>query len=168
MHQILNSAFALVFVFCVIYAMLSDFARLRIPNAISAILLLTFPFYVIVGGVPHYMHHLYLAGVVFILFFVFFVLGWLKAADVKFLTVLVLWAGPANSSSLLLYLALFGSLFAGLLLTLRYALLQHPQIANMPFASKISRLARNGLVPYGLPIGFAALCIAPAIFGRAI
>jgi len=153
-----------MFVLCVIYAMLSDFLRLRIPNAVSATLLITFPFYVIAGGVPQIMPHLYLAGVVFVLFFVFFVMGWLKAADVKFLTVLVLWAGPALSSSFMLFLALFGGLFAGLLFSLRYALLQHPRIAEMPFAAKISRLARNGLVPYGLPIGLAALCIAPAIF----
>ena len=60
--------------------------------------------------------------------------------------------------------ALFGGVFAIGLLALRYALPFYPFLAELPVVSKFSRLARNGLCPYGLPIGVAALCVAPAIF----
>jgi Flp pilus assembly protein protease CpaA len=113
---------------------------------------------------PNVLLHLYLAGALFAVFFIFFALGWLKAADVKFMTVLILWAGPTYGTRFILFLALFSAVFGVLLSALRYALLQHPEIADKPFASKVSRLARNGIVPYGLPIGLAALCVVPAIF----
>ncbi len=62
--------------------------------------------------------------------------------------------------------ALLGGAFALMLLSLRLALPHYPQIEGIAVLSKFSHWARAGLCPYALPIGVAALCVAPAIFAR--
>jgi hypothetical protein len=45
-------------------------------------------------------------------------------------------------------------------------LIQYPQIEGFPVFDKVSGWARAGLCPYALPIGAAALLIAPEMFGK--
>lgn len=164
MNQTVQFLFAATFVVSVMFAMVSDFSRLRIPNIVSIVLVAAFAAYVLAGGVPNIWPHLMLAGAVFVTLFVFFVLGWLGAGDVKFLSALMLWAGPAQGVSFIVLFALFGGVFAMGLLGLRRALPFYPILSELPVLSKFSRWARNGLCPYGIPIGLAALCVAPSIF----
>jgi Flp pilus assembly protein protease CpaA len=84
---------------------------------------------------------------------------------VKFLSALMLWAGPQHGVLFIVLFAIFSGVFAFSLLGLRAALPYFPILADVPVVSKFSRWARNGLCPYGLPIGAAALMVAPLIFG---
>jgi prepilin peptidase CpaA len=160
----LQLLFASIFVFAVMFAMISDFSKLRIPNVVSIILILAFGGYALLGGVPTIWPHLIVAGAVFAILFVCFALSWVGAGDVKFITAVTLWAGPSHGMIFMLLFAIFGGVFAALLMGLRSALRYYPPIANVPVLDKFSRWARNGLCPYGIPIGVAALCIAPSIF----
>lgn len=164
MNQTLLMIFALVFICSVLYAMISDYSRLRIPNIVSIVLVGAFAAFALLGGVASIWPHLMLAGAVLVTMFVFFVLGWLGAGDVKLMSALMLWAGPSQGVPFVVLFALFGGVFAAGLMALRTALPYYPILAEIPVMSKFSRLARNGLCPYGLPIGVAALCVAPAIF----
>jgi prepilin peptidase CpaA len=164
MNHNLQLIFALIFVFCVLFAMISDFSRLRIPNSVSLILIAAFAVYALLGGTAAVWPHLLAAGIVFAFMFGFFALGWIGAGDVKFLGALMLWAGPSHGIGFILLFALLGGGFALSLMGLRTALQYYPILSEYPVLDKFSRWARNGLCPYGLPIGVAALCIAPSIF----
>ena len=167
MREIGLFALQFIFIFCVVYAMISDYRKLRIPNAISIILALAFfPFAFLAGPAIPLVPHLILAVAVFLLLFGFFAMGWLGGGDVKLLSALTLWAGPSHGMTFVVLFALFGGVFALALLSLRYALLQYPQIESVAGLHKPSHWARTGLCPYALPIGTAALCVAPAIFAR--
>jgi prepilin peptidase CpaA len=164
LNQTLLLIFALIFVCSVLYAMISDYSRLRIPNTVSIVLVAAFAVFVAIGGVANVWPHLLLAGAVLVTLFVFFALGWIGAGDVKLLSALMLWAGPANGVPFVVLFAILGGIFAAGLLALRWALPYYPILAELPVMSKFSRWARNGLCPYGLPIGMAALLVAPSIF----
>lgn len=162
--ETLQLLFAAIFVFCIFFAMISDFSKLRIPNTVSIILVLSFAAYAFLGGIPSVWPHVLLAGAVFAVLFVTYAMGWLGAGDVKLLAALMLWAGPSQGGVLFVLFAIFGGLFAIMLLALRSVLPFYPALAEWPVTSKFSRWARNGLIPYGIPIGIAALCVTPSIF----
>jgi prepilin peptidase CpaA len=167
LKQVLLLAFELIFIFCVIYAMITDYRRLHIPNAVSILLAAAFfPFAWLAGPAIPFWPHVLVAGAVFLLLFGFFAMGWLGGGDVKLVGAIMLWAGPSHGANFIVLFALFGGVFALMLLSLRYALLQYPRIEAIPVLSKFSRWARAGLCPYALPIGVAALCSAPAIFAK--
>ncbi len=164
MNANLDLVFAVIFVFSVVFAMISDFSRLRIPNSVSLVLVAAFAVYAAFGGIGSIWPPLILAGVVFAILFGCFAMGWIGAGDVKFLSALMLWAGPAHGAVFFALFAIFGGLFALGLVGLRRALPFYPILGDLPILSKVSRWARNGLCPYGIPIGLAALCVAPSIF----
>ena len=164
MNQTVLMTFALVFVCSVLYAMISDFSRLRIPNIVSIVLIAAFAVFALLGGTGNVWPPLILAGAVLAMLFAFFAMGWLGAGDVKLLSALMLWAGPAQGLQFVVLFAIFGGIFAAALMALRYTLPFYPMLSEIPVMSKFSRWARNGLCPYGIPIGVAALCIAPSIF----
>ncbi len=164
MNETLLTIFALIFVCSVLYAMISDFSRLRIPNLVSIVLVAAFTAFAFLGGAGNVWPHLILAGAVLATLFAFYAMGWLGAGDVKLLSALMLWAGPAQGVKFVLLFAVFGGIFAAGLLALRITLPYYPILSEIPVMSKFSRWARNGLCPYGIPIGVAALCVAPSIF----
>ncbi len=108
------------FVFCICYAIVSDFTRLRIANWIPATLTALFLVYAVIRlDVSTFGAHLMLAGMVFAFGFVSFVLGWVGGGDVKLMTALTLWAGPSLGPDLLILTTLGGGIMAFALLLLR-------------------------------------------------
>jgi prepilin peptidase CpaA len=168
LRTILLYAFELVFIFCVVYAMITDYRRLYIPNIISIVLAAAFfPFALLAGPSIPLVPHVLVAGAVFALLFASFAMGWLGGGDVKLASAIMLWAGPTQGGNFVVLFALLGGAFALMLLSLRLALPHYPQIEGIAVLGKFSQWARAGLCPYALPIGAAALCVAPAIFARA-
>ena len=112
------------FVFCVCYAIVSDFTRLRIANWIPATLTALFLVYAVLRlDLSAFKDHLILAGIVFVVGFVSFVAGWIGGGDVKLLTALTLWAGPSHGPDLLIMTTLGGGVMA---LRAPAAAQQHP------------------------------------------
>jgi prepilin peptidase CpaA len=168
MKDVALYAFQVLFVFCVVYAMITDYRRLHIPNMISIVLgLAFFPFALIAGpqAVP-LLPHLALAALVFLLLFLFFAFGWLGGGDVKLAGAIMLWVGPSQGAAFVVLFALLGGVLALGLFSLRHVLVQLPMIDNVPVLSKFSGWARSGICPYALPIGTAALIVAPALFAK--
>lgn len=165
MSETLQLVFAAIFLLCVIYAIITDISQLRIPNMVTIVLVAAFIPYMLLGNVQTIWLHFAVAGVVFIVLFLSFAMGWLGAGDVKFASAIALWAGPVHGTAFLVYFALLGGLFALILLVLRSAQNTYPIIATYPVLHKMSGWARNKIMPYGVPLGLAALLVAPAIFG---
>ena len=66
MRESLLFALELLFVFCVIYAMITDYRRLHIPNMISIVLAAAFfPFALLAGPAFPLLPHVLIAGAVF-------------------------------------------------------------------------------------------------------
>lgn len=165
MSETLQLVFAAIFVLSVVYAIVTDIASLRIPNIVSIVLVLVFIPYMLLGGTQTIWPHFAVAAAVFAVLFFSFAMGWLGAGDVKFASAVALWAGPQHGPPFLVYFAILGGLFALMLLVLRTAQNNHPIIATFPVLHRLSGWARNKIMPYGVPLGIAALIVAPTIFG---
>lgn len=163
-NETVQLVFATIFVFLVVYAIVCDVTTFRIPNMISIALVVLFLPYIAFVGVPEIWMNIAIAAVVFVALFVSFAFGWLGAGDVKFVSAITLWAGPQQGPEFLMAFGLLGGALALFLLILRSAQNTYPILATLPVLSKVCGWARNKILPYGLPIGLAALAVAPSIF----
>jgi len=153
------------FVFCICYAIVSDFRRLRIANWIPATLMALFLAYAVLRlDVSTFKDHLILAGIVFALGFISFALGWVGGGDVKLLTVLTLWAGPSYGPDLLILTTLGGGLMAFALLLLRNSTQARVLMPTAAPFRRICSFAERGVCPYGLAMGIAALVSLQPMF----
>jgi prepilin peptidase CpaA len=157
---------ALVFVFCVavINGAISDLRTFRIPNWISWLLAGAFvPYAALRWSEIPVLQHLGLALVVFILCIVFWRLKWLGGGDVKFLTAISLWMGPANILPFLIILCVAAAVFSGILMWARQ---WNAYIQQSGMPSMIKRLvdrANEHACPYGFPIAIAAIAMVPSM-----
>ncbi|MGI9421821.1 MAG: hypothetical protein ACR2PA_01350, partial [Hyphomicrobiaceae bacterium] len=91
---------------------------------------------------------------------------WMGGGDVKFMSATSLWMGPALILPFLFHVALIGALVAILILLIRkYADLWRGVAARAVILERIIDLGDARKVPYGVPIGAAALVAAPKVFG---
>jgi prepilin peptidase CpaA len=160
---------ALVFVFCVavINGAISDLRTFRIPNWISAVLAVAFvPYAALRWSELPVLQHLGLALVVFILCVVFWRLKWLGGGDVKFLSAISLWMGPANMLPFLIILCLVAAVFSGALMWARRWNFYIQQESRIPAMVKnLVERANHHACPYGFPIAIAAIAMVPQIAG---
>lgn len=99
-----------------------------------------------------------LAAMVFFITVAAFALGWMGGGDSKLLTVVALWLGPATLPQFLILTMALGGLLALSMLTLRLL----PASLAGPEGGWLGRLkSPESGVPYGLPIGIAALLTLP-------
>lgn len=165
----------LAFAFLVIYGALSDLSTFKIPNWVSYGLLLLFVLQSIVGllrpmavaGTPalSVASNVGIGLVVLVTTVIFWARGHIGGGDVKYLTATSLFMGPTgivHFMVLLSALALAMALF--LKLTANWGFLVNA--GRLPvFIKRIySKLEVNQL-PYGFPIGIAALAMIPQTFG---
>ncbi len=156
----------LTFIFCICFAIVSDFRKLTIPNWISLAMVAAFALYAAANWSSlHIVQHLAIAGAIFILGLTFFAMNWLGGGDVKFLTAVTLWTGLEHGPMTLFLMCLIGGAFALGLMALRKVLEYRPALGgNIPIVRNIVSFAEDGVVPYGIPIGIAALLAAPGMF----
>lgn len=156
------SALALtVFAAAMLVAAFEDFRRLTIPNLLPVVLCAAWPVYFLAMTPSLYgaLGAIGCAAAVFLVGAVLFARGWLGGGDVKLLSAATLWAGPAETPSLLLLTGVLGGVLALFLL--------------MPFGNQVAAAARGMLgqpplpaergfaipVPYGVAIAGAALIV---------
>ena len=156
-----------LYVLCICYAMWTDATSLTIPNVVSIVLVALFlPFSYMTMDIDAFLGHGGIAAVVFAIALIFYAFGWMGGGDVKFMSAASLWVGPGLILQFLFNLALIGALVAILiLLTRKYADLWRGVAAKMNVIAFIIELADARKVPYGIPIGCAALLAIPKIFG---
>ena len=157
--------FGVVIALLSLVAIIEDVRRLTIPNWISIALVVVFLLYVTLSrSPPPLLAHILVAGAVFALGTVFFVLGWFGGGDVKLFAAVSLWAGPAQIQPLVVIMSLIGAVLSLLIMALRAWLMKDPRRAErLPFAA-LAIWAEKGVCPYGIAIGTAALLTLPVRF----
>src|SRR5262245_7089118 len=141
--------FQAFYVFCLAYAIVSDFRHLKIPNWLCVMLAVAFlPYCALFWSNIDLLSHLKITLVVFPLSFLFYYLKWLGGGDVKFLTALSLWMGPPHILAFLMLMAVLGSLLAILILYLRW----FPNVQSR-LPRIVRRWAEESVCPYGIAIG---------------
>jgi prepilin peptidase CpaA len=164
------------FTFLVIYGALSDLSTFRIPNWVSYGLVLLFALQVLASWLdnsalpnlgparPSYLINVVLALAVFAVAVVFWRMRVIGGGDVKYLTAISLWMGPGLALYFVLLLTVLAVAFAAALkLLVNWA--PAVQGAGAPAMLKrlLARISQNQL-PYGFPIGLAALVMIPWLF----
>jgi prepilin peptidase CpaA len=158
--------FQAVYVFCVIYGILSDIRHLMIPNWVSIVLVIAFLAYSFFFWPEiDLLPRLGTSALVFLLGFVVYNLNWFGGGDLKLLTAVSLWMGPAHILGFGMLMALLGSLLGLLLLALRWAVNNRGTILPHRLPRSVRRWLEEGACPYGAAIGTAALVMAPSALG---
>lgn len=146
---------------CLVLAAAEDAWRYRISNSLSAAIVALFIVVAALRGFRiDWLDHLAGAGLVFAVGVPMFARGWLGGGDVKLLTAVALWCGLGDLPLLLVLMSLVGGGLVIVLMALRRAL-----PATNEAAPRHGLLRRNGPIPYGIAIAFAALLVlgrAPA------
>jgi len=152
----LNDFHALVLVISIaplLVAAVTDMREFRIPNECSALLLILYPVHIwlapmgidILGG-------LLVGGCIFAVTFTLYALDRLGGGDVKLLSVMGLWAGPAYAADLIVITTLAGA-GLGLILLSR---------AGASIAMGLDRIgetsARDNVLSERMPYGVAITC----------
>ena len=158
--QTLTALMLSIFPALMIAAALCDISSMKIPNRISALLILSFfPTAFVVGLSP--MAVLACVGVgvgALVVGMGMFALRWVGGGDAKVMAAAGLWLGVTGMAPFLMWTAVAGGLFAVTLLTLRPWV--HPYLANGP--RWMGRLfTPKGDIPYGVAICAGALAAFP-------
>ncbi len=146
-----------------VLAAASDAARYRIPNVACAALLLLFPLYVYAAPITiHWEKHLLVFVITLALGYLVFLKNWAGAGDIKFLSVISLWAGPTHIVLFLSITALAGGLLALSLGTMTLLRLRHEKDEAIK-----TKLAKTPL-PYGIAIALGGLCTLALLLNPAL
>lgn len=162
----INVILAIIYIFIISYAIISDYRTLIIPNWCSIVLIIEFLlFSILFLTMDEFAWHLLAGAIVFVLGIGFYAFGWLGGGDVKLLTAVIFWAGPTNGLIFVLAMAAIGFVMAVGLIILRRVLIFFPNLfPNSELLRRPVAWVEEGAFPYGIAIGAAALIIGPAIF----
>ena len=147
------------------YGCISDIKSLKIPNAVSVIVLALF-FLNWLGAAPgeDLTKHLIVAGAALFLGFGIYVAGFMGAGDIKLITALMLWAGTRDGFAFLIVMTLIGGIFASLLLIARKSMAVWPSAQNYIPSRRLRMWAQRGIFPYGIAICTAGVILMPMFF----
>ena len=163
----IDNLFATIFIFFVVWAMVSDASRLTIPNWVSVGLVASYFIYALAvqrAASPIFLH-VVVAGVVFIIGLVLFYWNYVGGGDVKLLAAVGLWAGPEQIFPLLMIMSLAGIALALIVLFARMHLGKVSADAEARGAARlVPKWVKLGLCPYGSAIGLASLLTVPRLF----
>ncbi len=150
----------------IIAAAAYDVSTFKIPNRLTAIMLVTWPLAAFAIGMPAVQWALsgIMAGIVFLGAFGIFAAGWFGAGDAKLLPVVALWVGPTNVFPFLIYTALAGAVVSIVMMGVRSRPLP---VWGYKVGWLVELHGRERDIPYGLAIAVAALILWPktAFFG---
>jgi prepilin peptidase CpaA len=149
------------------YGCVSDIRSLKIPNAVSVIVLALFFLNALLSGPPDGVtKHIIVAGSALLLGFGVFAAGLMGAGDIKLITALMLWAGPQDGFVFLILMTFVGGLFAGLLLITRTSMAVWPSAQNYIPSRRLRTWAQRGIFPYGIAICTAGVLLIPSFFAQ--
>jgi prepilin peptidase CpaA len=156
-----HGAFAL-YVLLLAAAAATDIWKFKIPNWVSAALLVLFvPAAVWLPLEAHWLSHVGAALSVLAVGILLFLPGWLGAGDVKLMTAVALWTGFAYLAQFVVFVALAGGALALVLLVLRLVIARLPAVHAAAEGGALPRvLVRGERVPYGVAIACGAILLA--------
>jgi prepilin peptidase CpaA len=172
---------ALLFAFLVISGALADLASFRIPNWVcyGLVALFLVKSFLMWLGTPYTPSlssfrvpdavigaaiHFGIALLVLIVCIIFWRRGDIGGGDAKYLAATSLWMGPVEVVTFMVILSALALVMALLLkLSSRWGFLVHA--AGLPaFVKRLYSKVEDNQLPYGFPIGIAALIMIPDIF----
>lgn len=140
--------------------MFFDVTKYLIPNWLVGLVLVFYPFMVLMAphGSVNWLGALGAMLVIFAVGYVIYIKKWMGGGDIKLLTACALWAGPMQLLDFLLIMALIGGALALLLIAIRRALpWAAPAYAG---SAKLPRVLSEGEpLPYGLAIAGSFLLL---------
>lgn len=168
------------FAFLIILGALSDLSSFKIPNAVPYGLVALFALQSFLGWlnspfmpslsfqVPPYWIDvaisLGIAVVVLIVSIIFWQRGYIGGGDAKYLAATSLWMGPIGVIQYMVILSALALIMALILkMSLRWGFLVHA--GRLPaFMKRLFAKIEDNQLPYGFPMGIAALIMIPHIF----
>ena len=158
--------FQACFIFLSVYAAVSDYQRLKIPNWISLALCGLFLIFAVrLNSWTDVGWHFAVGAGVFFAAVLSYACGIFGGGDVKLIGAVSLWAGPERIIEFIMLTGLLGGALGLLILAARQAVRSYPEIAGRPGpAWNIARWGRDGTCPYGIPIAIAAVISVPRMF----
>jgi len=156
----LEMSLILFFPFVMAYAAASDLVSMTISNKISLVLMAGFMIFAIWMDMDIVTigWHWAMFGIVLLIGFTLFALGFIGGGDAKLVSSTALWLGWEHTMQYMLIFALMGGVMALVLLRLRSVPLPD-RISGVDWIARLYR-ADTG-VPYGVALGAAALFVYP-------
>lgn len=166
------------YAFLVLLGALSDLSSFKIPNGVSYGLVLLFllqsflvwldtPYLPSLSfRVPPFAINLGIGLIVLLVAVAFWRRGYIGGGDAKYLAATSVWMGPLGVVQFMVVLSALALLMALVLkLSAKWGFLVHA--ARLPvFVKRIYTKLEDNQLPYGFPIGMAALIMIPQIFAR--
>ena len=173
---LLSIAIPVAFGFLVIYGALNDIATFRIPNWVSYGLFGLFMLYwflIWISGAPQpgnaftepsFFMNLAIGFLALVVSFIFWRLGYIGGGDAKYLAATTLWMGPIIAVQFMIFVSGLALIMAAILkASSDWGFLVHE--GRFPaFLKRVYARYENNQVPFGFPIGIAALLMIPQIF----
>jgi prepilin peptidase CpaA len=145
-------------------AAIQDALHYKLSNRITLAVTLLYPAYVLASPTPvDWLPALILAGVVLLVGFGLFVVGWAGGGDAKLLAAATLWAGVAHFPEFLLATTLFGGFLALIMITRR--LIARRAALAAGHAGPPPRILGQHELPYGVAIAFGGLATVIILSG---
>jgi prepilin peptidase CpaA len=144
----------------VAFAAAMDLLTLRIPNLLSALMVLAFfPLALLAGmNAADMAGHVGTGLLMLAVGILLFIPGWFGGGDAKLMAAVGLWIGPENLLLYLIWVALAGGVLAAVFFAVRAVPLPR-LLTNEPWAVRLHR--RDGGIPYGLALAAGALLVYP-------
>ncbi len=150
MFLIFDQIAIVTFLALLIWAAVGDYYRYLIPNGLSVAAALLFFVHVFTAATPvDWVGALIVGGAVFFVGVAMFAFRLLGGGDVKLLSAVALWAGPAQIIDLLLITGLAGGLLSLAMMTTLHFYRPGPAEASGP-APRASK--EKQYIPYGIAI----------------
>ena len=149
-----------------VYAAISDFRAMIVPNWISLAIVAGFVVFVAASWPQIDLQmHLVIGAVFFGISLVCWFAGWLGGGDVKLLGAVGVWLGTQLSFAFLFLLAVLSAVMAGGLLLLRlYVRRGGLSDPKFPPLRRVAEMAEGGQFAYAVPIVLAGLLTLPRLF----
>ena len=144
--------------FLTLFAAYSDWRKFIIPNYVSLIIIAFYPLAVLTSPADmDWLLALLTAAITFVVGFLLFAMGVFGGGDVKLLTALSLWSGPALILSFLVSVVLSGGILVLVVLALE-ASRQSEKAGGFRRGAKAAIRAKTP-VPYGVAIAAGSIVI---------
>ena len=176
MSLLILTVIPLVYVFLVTFGALSDLSTFRIPNWVSYALVLlfilqsiyiwSFSARVLIFSVnmPAFAVNFAIGFLVFLVSLVFWARGYIGGGDAKYLVATALWMGPVGVVEFMVLVSALSVVMALMLkASTNWGFMIHQ--GKLPgFVRRLYAKFEDNKLPFGFPIGLAALIMLPHVF----
>ncbi len=156
----LDLAILAIFPGVMVFAAISDMLTMKIPNAVSLVLVAGFFVLAIATGMQWSTigWHLCAGALMLVACFIMFNAGWIGGGDAKLAAATTLWLGFGLLPSYGVFASIFGGALTLAILQLRRMALEGP-LSSTPWLARLRE--KNGGIPYGIALAAAGLVLYP-------